>query len=151
MTDTTPAPELWQCPFCGGKASHAVGQTAEGKPWHYVECDDCGAAGPSVQYAPHNIAVLDANTKAWNNRITPLSAALAVPEVRALVEAAKSGLRFVENTESELGVVLGCGDALRAALAALRGDAEHVNETAETEHDAGNVLTDAALRGEGRG
>lgn len=35
------------------------------------------------------------------------------------------------------------------SAAALSRDAEHVNETAETEHDAGNVLTDAALRGEG--
>lgn len=51
-----------------------------------------------------------------------IPAALAVPEVRALVEAAKSGLRFIENTEGELGIVLGCGDALRAALAALRGE-----------------------------
>lgn len=51
--------------------------------------------------------------------------AAMTPEVRALMEAAKSGLRFIENTESELSIVLGCGDALRAALAALRagGDA----------------------------
>lgn len=44
------------------------------------------------------------------------------PEVRALVEAAKSGLRFIENTEGELGIVLGCGDALRAALDAMRAE-----------------------------
>ena len=40
------------------------------------------------------------------------------PELLALVEAAKSALRFIENTESELGVVLGCGDKTRTAIAA---------------------------------
>lgn len=58
----------------------------------------------------------------WQNCQRPADLAPApqsVPEVRALVEAAKSGLRFIENTEGELGIVLGCGDALRAAIAAL--------------------------------
>lgn len=42
-------------------------------------------------------------------------------DVAELVEAAESALRFIENTESELGVILGCGDKVRAALARVKG------------------------------
>lgn len=34
-----------------------------------------------------------------------------------LTDAATKALNYIENTESELGITLSCGDALRAALA----------------------------------
>ena len=52
-------------------------------------------------------------------RPAPLAEALAVPEVAALVEAAKRALQFTENTESELGMTLESGDMLRAAIRAI--------------------------------
>lgn len=43
---------------------------------------------------------------------------LIAEAVEPLLIAAKSGLRFIENTESELGIILGCGDSLRNAILA---------------------------------
>lgn len=43
------------------------------------------------------------------------------PDVAALVEALRSTLNFIENTEGEMGVILGCGDKARAALASVEG------------------------------
>ena len=43
---------------------------------------------------------------------------LIAEAVKPLLIAAKSGLRFIENTESELGIILGCGDSLRNAILA---------------------------------
>ena len=42
----------------------------------------------------------------------------AAPDV---TEALKSCLNYIENTESELGIRLTCGDAARAALAKAEG------------------------------
>ncbi|UOF80330.1 hypothetical protein [Caudoviricetes sp.] len=50
-----------------------------------------------------------------------LPAAPDTPEVLALVEALRSTLNFIENTEGEMGVILGCGDKARAALARVKG------------------------------
>jgi hypothetical protein len=44
--------------------------------------------------------------------------------ITALEEALRSTLNFIENTESELGIILGCGDKARAALAASRAAPE---------------------------
>lgn len=44
------------------------------------------------------------------------------PDVAALVEALRSTLNFIENTEGEMGVILGCGDKARAALARVKGE-----------------------------
>jgi len=63
MTD-----EFKPCPFCGGRAEHSIGKTSGGKPWHYVECVDCGATAPVPPYADHNIAVIERLAKAWNTR-----------------------------------------------------------------------------------
>lgn len=60
--------KLKPCPFCGSKAEFSVGKTGDGKDWHYIECDDCGAVGPRVNYADHNIQVKEANAEAWNGR-----------------------------------------------------------------------------------
>lgn len=46
-------------------------------------------------------------------------------KVAALVEALQCLLRFAENTESELGIVLDSADLARAALAAFKGDTTH--------------------------
>ena len=40
--------------------------------------------------------------------------------IKALEDALLSTLNFIENTESEMGVILGCGDKARAALAASK-------------------------------
>lgn len=50
----------------------------------------------------------------WNTR-TP------APDVSGLVEALRSTLNFIQNTESEVGVILGCGDRARAELAKWEG------------------------------
>lgn len=37
--------ELKPCPFCGSdNISDSIGQTGDGKPWPYVECENCGAS-----------------------------------------------------------------------------------------------------------
>lgn len=48
-------------------------------------------------------------------RATPRPGA-SVEGLRALSEAATLALNFIQNTESELGITLACGNALRAAL-----------------------------------
>lgn len=40
----------------------------------------------------------------------------SVNDYAALVSAAKKALNYIENTESELGIQLSCGDELRLAL-----------------------------------
>ena len=45
-------------------------------------------------------------------------------KVDALVEALHCLLRFAENTESELGIVLDSANLARSALAAFKGDAQ---------------------------
>ena len=61
-------PELKPCPFCGRGAEFSLGKTGDGKDWHYTECVNCGATGPLVNYADHNIAINDALVDAWNRR-----------------------------------------------------------------------------------
>ena len=60
--------ELKPCPFCGRGAEFSLGKTGDGKDWHYTECVNCGATGPLVNYADHNIAINDALADAWNRR-----------------------------------------------------------------------------------
>lgn len=61
---------LKACPFCAGKAEFSIGKTGDGKDWHYIECENCAAMGPQVEYASHNIQVKEALAEAWNNRST---------------------------------------------------------------------------------
>lgn len=42
--------------------------------------------------------------------------------VTRLVEAARAGLNYLENTEGEFGITLGSATVLRAALAAMEAD-----------------------------
>ena len=95
--------ELKACPFCGG------GQA------EIYEADDVGGfvaqclygCGAQTWGSTHEHAV-----EAWNTR-TPDSV------IAELVEAAERALNYITNTESELGISLGCGEALRNALAKL--------------------------------
>lgn len=63
---TTPA--LLPCPFCGG----TLNNDADPNEWGllYVECQDCGARGPTEDYSPS--AGLEASraraAAAWNQR-----------------------------------------------------------------------------------
>ena len=59
---------LAACPFCGGLAEFSVGKTGDGKDWNYIECSDCGALGPGVNYADHAIKLKECLADAWNRR-----------------------------------------------------------------------------------
>lgn len=59
---------LKPCPFCNGAAEFSIGQTGDGKDWHYIECADCGSMGPSVNYADHGIRLKECLADAWNRR-----------------------------------------------------------------------------------
>lgn len=89
MTDTTPAPELMPCPFCTeGKSVSTYFDHEQGDKWGYASCDACGARGPEVRtnYDRDDNAPWRAEAiAAWNTRADLIPAALAVPEVRALV------------------------------------------------------------------
>lgn len=119
------APDLLPCPFCGGDANlgyrsaYSVDSGSD-----FVGCNDCccmiefdepkwNARTQSIDSSSRAEAIATWNTRA------PLAEALAVPEVQALVEAAKRALQFTENTESELGMTLESGDMLRAAIRAI--------------------------------
>jgi len=101
--------DLKHCPFCGGKAEHSIGKTGDGKPWHYVECVDCGAVGPTLPYADHNISVIEHCTEAWNTRADRSA------ELEAKLEKAR---------EEGFWTGRSCGGAKKeidAALAELKG------------------------------
>lgn len=49
--------------------------------------------------------------------VSPKQLAAHSDDVVTLVEALRSTLNFIENTEGEMGVILGCGNKARAALA----------------------------------
>jgi len=48
---------------------------------------------------------------------------LSDPRVKALVDAAKRALNYLENTESEFGITLESADSVRDALRAIGGEA----------------------------
>jgi hypothetical protein len=60
----------------------------------------------------------------YEARILAAIEAVPVAEVDRLLEAMLPLLRFAENTESELGIVLDSADRARGALAAFRGGAD---------------------------
>ena len=54
------------------------------------------------------------------NLLSQLTAAAPAPDaVARLVEAARAGLNYLENTEGEFGITLGSATGLRAALTAM--------------------------------
>ena len=60
--------KLKPCPFCGGEAGFSTGKNGDGSDWHYIECGDCGAMGPYISHASHNIAVKESLAEKWNER-----------------------------------------------------------------------------------
>jgi Lar family restriction alleviation protein len=105
------APELKPCPFCGGEADFNIGEQGNGLPWHYIECSECSACGPNIEYAAHNIAVKECLAEAWNTR-ADLCDPMQDERVKALVEAVKGMPQdwYDDNCDCK-----SC-DTLRAAL-----------------------------------
>ena len=71
----TPAIELLPCPFCGAHNSGDIldiypSAPSLGRSYWAVQCDDCGASGPTVRQ--YNSADPEALCEAaWNRRATP--------------------------------------------------------------------------------
>lgn len=57
--------DLKPCPFCGGSARY---DNADCGPWEWVECRECGAKGPEVNYNRRDECSAVA---AWNARDQP--------------------------------------------------------------------------------
>jgi len=113
------APGLLPCPFCNSgpavtkqNASFSGVELVNYRGLSFVNCGTCGTEGPKM--------ALDKDAvKEWNTRadLPPtLSAALAVPEVAALVDAAKVVHQSFWHGSD--GVICGMYD-LERALAAL--------------------------------
>jgi Lar family restriction alleviation protein len=94
--------DLKPCPFCGGEAYFAVGKIVDGKYWHYVECVQCGAMGPYVKYADHNIAVKPANALAWNTRTPDPRIEALTEQLEAARADAKEAEAYAEGLERDL-------------------------------------------------
>jgi hypothetical protein len=56
---------------------------------------------------------------------SPFINTTAPDAVARLVEAARAGLNYLENTEGEFGITLGSATSLRAALAAMEASHDH--------------------------
>jgi hypothetical protein len=77
----------------------------------------------NVRYAAEtNDQAVTRRNQAIKDAIAALRSAAA--REAALVEAGRMALNYLENTESELGMTLDSADALRAVLAAAKGDAQ---------------------------
>jgi Lar family restriction alleviation protein len=95
------APELKPCPFCGGLPEGPADATRILGIWRIVHRGCCALPGVSVERPTREAAVA-----AWNTRadLPPsLSAALALPEIAALVEAAQR----LSKESGRIGPVLG--------------------------------------------
>jgi Lar family restriction alleviation protein len=129
------APDLLPCPFCGGKATHAL--TSKG--W-VVECE--GRMGSCTMNArTHYQQTKYAAYDAWNRRdpAVILAAAMQLPEFKAMVEAVDAEINARQAYEAVLergGSYKRCARVraewhlaiaemmrARAALAALKPDA----------------------------
>lgn len=96
----------WQVELRVGGLVHGVTQTDDTTPADL----DAAKAAAQADYEARIIAALEP---------APVTLAEAA-KVQALVDALRSTLNFIQNTESEMGVILGCGDKARAALAAWK-------------------------------
>ena len=74
--------------------------------WDWCHDCYCQGSGKIIGWAPF------APTMARHKDTTP-------DAVARLVEAARAGLNYLENTEGEFGITLGSATGLRAALAAM--------------------------------
>jgi len=96
MTDTQHTPGPWR---------------ADGEPWNRIVWS---SADNRVCFMAHSNGLDDDRDIATSNLIA------AAPDLLAALIAL---LRFAENTESELGIVLGSANSARAAIAKARGKA----------------------------
>lgn len=101
--------ELKPCPFCGGLAEIVDIDEGENAGGSCVCCTTC-LASSKVEFGFKENFISN-----WNRRVQTL----APDAVARLVEAARAGLNYLENTEGEFGITLGSATGLRAALAAM--------------------------------
>lgn len=92
------APDLLPCPFCGS-VDLTIREMDE--EWHVVSCNGCNAEGG--YYPPNDSTMPEEAATFWNTR-APLAEALVVPEVAALVKAAKVGLMDLEAWLAVAGI-----------------------------------------------
>jgi citrate lyase beta subunit len=100
---------LKPCPFCGGASEiwrASIARTA------WVACMGKCVVLVSKEYTTDAEAIT-----AWNTRADLHDA--AERKLAKAVEALRGLLRFAENTESELGIILGSADTARAVLAEI--------------------------------
>ena len=103
MTELKPCPKPW-CEAKARGADFSPNVYSAGLGNLCVSCPSCRLKGPLRSTEAEAIL-------AWNTRPTDAAA-------EALAEAGKKALNFIENTESELGIELDGGNALRTALTA---------------------------------
>ena len=109
------APDLKPCPFCGGIAY--LRDDASHSTAYFIGCatEDCFGETHWGQNEAEAVT-------GWNTRTTPLAEALAVPEVAALVYAAKMVMHDLHHGNGLEGLHAN-RDRLDAALHAIGGDA----------------------------
>ena len=81
-------------------------------PWRDGQDGNCRVYGPDGQGEDSGLIAVVYKGRA-NARLIA-----AAPD---LLDALFRTLNYIENTETELGILLGCGDAARAAIAKATG------------------------------
>jgi Lar family restriction alleviation protein len=113
--------ELKPCPFCGAAP---LPENATGA---YVFCDGCAAEGP-VSHEDKN-----GGAHEWNRRadLPPtLSACLAHPEVKALVEAAEQATDMLKNCTFQTMYMRGQYVDREEVVARARADIARIKDAA---------------------
>lgn len=132
------APDLLPCDFCGNDDIQDWGESTWSRPVKWMYCTECHAQGPRVMLERNEReeAWQQRIIAAWNTRATP--AALAAPEVRALVE-------LLREARADLADYVDADwpEALRESYPSLQAKWKRDMELC--------WRIDAALRGEGRG
>jgi hypothetical protein len=98
--------DLLPCPFCGSTNLRYEFAGSQG----YIECNDCGTAGPGDERAADPICDMDAAYLAWNRR-----AALAQPEpegptdedlTQLLFDGFRGPIEFLCDAEEEAHLMI---------------------------------------------
>lgn len=91
-----------------------------------IEWQDQSVNGAIISGTPEQLRAVAAIM--LNDRGGSIVVSDAADPIRAaapdMLKALKAVLRFVENTESEMGIILGSGDMVRAAIAKAQGAGE---------------------------
>lgn len=129
------------CPFCGGEAETIMGPVPCKWGVRCINCDvwrddRCDSEGDAIA--------------SWNRRALPARGVgvkpLSAKQIRQLAAELHQVKETVVAGQCFLTLSDGSLSAMQTLVAAFAPtDAAHVNETPKSEHDAGNVLTDAAL------